>query len=102
MKDGQGKALWVLRKSIFKSLLEKNSRKGAKERQVRKAFVRCLFFNLQKSQIIQKLQGNKKLSNKYFAPTNHLFATRAGKMWWSKVPQRAQPEHGFVEPEPPD
>ena len=28
--------------------------------------------------------------------------TRAGKMWWSKTPQRAKPERCFAEPEPPE
>jgi len=28
--------------------------------------------------------------------------TRAGKMWWSKIPQRAKPERYFTEPEPPE
>jgi len=25
----------------------------------------------------------------------------AGKMWWSKMPQRAKPDWRFAEPEPP-
>jgi len=27
---------------------------------------------------------------------------QGGKMWWSKIPQRAKPEKCFAEPEPPN
>src|SRR5215510_9617065 len=62
-----------------------------------------ILFRIIKYFLLAKLSYNVPGIRRFDCPDKGLRSkTRAGKMWWSKIVQRAKPEHGFAEPEPPN